>query len=348
VKVHPGPQSSIEPSLGRQILDRRRRSILEVVEHLGGMNAQSPRGPSVGLYSRIDGFHQNDLDGLLRRYELVKANLMRGTIHMVTARQYRSWRVALQPALERTVKQFFPGIWKRVDHSDVLAAGTALLAEDHDNGLTRAEIGRRLALQFPTAGADELGFAIRLLAPVIQVADQTAWNPRRTRYVLASSVLGDVLGDPSDGLMDLLLTYLRSSGPASAADATYFTGITALAAPLRAVGRPIPGSDPRAPLFDVTDPDVGDVAPTVVLPEYDNVYFAHKLGPLAAARKRLIPNTATSMHGSLLVHGTVAAAWRKGPDGLPALTAWGPVPKDAQRHFDRFREWYRGTDGALV
>jgi len=318
---------------------------MEVVEHLGGMNAQTPRGPSVGLYARIDGFQQDDLDLLLRRYDLVKANLMRGTIHLVTARQYRRWRVALQPALERTVRQFFPRIWQHVDHDDLLAAGTTLLAA-HRNGLTRAVIGKLLTPEFPAAQADELGFAIRLLAPVVQAADETTWNPGPPRYILASSVLGDTLDDPGDGLADLLRTYLRGHGPASAADATYYTGIAGLAATLRRIGVPVGGSS-RAPAFDLADPVVGGIAQTVVLPEYDNVYFAHKAGPLAAARKRLIPNTATLMHGSLLLHGAVAAAWRKGSDGLPALTAWNATPKRAQQYFDQFRHWYRHTDQAM-
>lgn len=81
MSAQPHPEAGVEASLTRQLLDRSGQSVLDVVEHLGGMNAQTPHGPSVGLYARIDDFQQNDLDVLLRRYHIVKANLMRAPRH---------------------------------------------------------------------------------------------------------------------------------------------------------------------------------------------------------------------------------------------------------------------------
>jgi hypothetical protein len=76
----------------RQGFDRCIGDLLDVVEHVCGLNAQTPRGLSVGLWSRVNNFEQADLDATLQRHDLVKANLMRGTVHLVTRRQYRSWR----------------------------------------------------------------------------------------------------------------------------------------------------------------------------------------------------------------------------------------------------------------
>lgn len=112
----------------RQGFDRGMDGVVEVVEQLGGMNAQTPRGPSVGLWGRVREFQQDELDGLLRSYQLVKANLLRGTVHLVTRRQYVAWRWALQPALERVVRQFCPRLWDRVDHDVLLREGRALMA----------------------------------------------------------------------------------------------------------------------------------------------------------------------------------------------------------------------------
>src|SRR3954454_24964729 len=99
-----------------------------------------------------------DLDAALRSYRLVKANLMRGTVHLVTRRQYVAWRRCLQPMIERTVRGFSKGIWYVVDHDALLAAGTELLRA-HD-GLTRAEIGAALAERFPHEQPRRLGFAV--------------------------------------------------------------------------------------------------------------------------------------------------------------------------------------------
>ncbi|MGH3659451.1 MAG: DNA glycosylase AlkZ-like family protein, partial [Micromonosporaceae bacterium] len=144
---------------------------------------------SAGLWTRLAGFDQDDLDRALRSYQLVKANLMRGTVHMVTRRQYVTWRLSLQPMLERTVNGFCPGLWRTVDHDRLLRRGAQLLRA-HD-GLTRAEISAELAQGFPLPEPRQLGFAVRMLLPVVQVADDVSWRPARTRYILAEQAFDD-------------------------------------------------------------------------------------------------------------------------------------------------------------
>jgi Winged helix DNA-binding domain len=320
----------------RQALDRSVGGVIPLVEHLCGLNAQTRRGPSVAVWTRLDPFAHEDLDQRLRSYDLVKANLMRGTVHMVTRRQYVTWRRALQPVLERVVRR------SQVNRDALLREGRALLA-DHD-GLTRADIGRMLADRFPEEEPRWLGFAVRMLVPVVQVADETVWAPGRTRYVLASAVLGEELVDAEEGLSDLLRGYLRAFGPATAADATYFTGLTRLTPSLKAVAETSGGGTQRAPLYDV-DHKAFDVPEHFVLPEYDNVYFAHKSGPLEPARARLIPGKAGLMHGSLVSQHSVVASWQHRPDRDMSLVPWTELPDGATWEFRRFLDWYRDTDG---
>lgn len=326
-------------TIERQMLDRRNRCVEDVVEHLCGLNAQTPRGPSAGLFSRIEGFRQDDLDGLLKSYNLVKANLMRGTVHMVTARQFFMWRRFLQPVLMRTVSGFCRGLLSRVEADRLIREGTALLAGSP--GLTRSEIGAELTAVFPHEEARDLGFAVRMLAPVVQEADETVWSPARTRYVLAQHVMPGEFADEGAGGRDLVASYLRAFGPSTPGDASYFTGRTGLKDVLGQVAAN--RSDLRRQEFDV-EHDVFEPRPAFVLPEYDNVFFARKAGALQDARRRLIPNPATLMHGSLFRGREVVGSWVKGDDGLPVLTAWREIDPESVSAFNEFREWY-GANG---
>ncbi len=235
-----------EAFLRRQSLaGRSDLAVEELIEAVAGLNAQTARGPIVGLWTRLADLSPAELDAGLRDYRLVKANLFRGTVHLVTRRQYLTWRLALQPMLERVTRGFCPGLWQQVDHDRLLAAGTNLLRERP--GLTRAEIGDALAPAFPGPESRWLGFAIRMLLPVVQVADESAWTPGRTRYLLAEQVIGDPSPDTTAGTADALHSFLRAYGPRTAADATYWSGLTRLAPVLADVA-----DDRTGDAYDVT------------------------------------------------------------------------------------------------
>jgi hypothetical protein len=341
------PAPAATELLGRQLLDRARHPIEEVVEAVAGLNAQTPRGPSVGLWSRIRDFRQESLDERLRDYRLVKANLMRGTVHLVTAHQFRAWRWALQPALRRTVRQFCPRLHLDADIDAVVGAGMELMART-DTGLTRADLTRQLAPSFD-ADPQHCAFAVRLLAPVVQVADPSVWRPGHTRYILAESVLGPLPGaadaDNEAGLADLLTSYLGAFGPATAADATYWSGRTRLGAALAATPGVTTSGRGAATRFDVDAR--GTTAPrrSAVLPEYDNIFFAHKQNAFTAAKTRLIHTKAAQMNGSVLADGQVVAAWRREPgsDELTLLPWVNELPGDAVAEFEEFRAFYSST-----
>ena len=74
-------------TLARQLLlSRSPMSALDAIEHLVGMQAQAPFAPYYGLWSRLDGFTGEELSGLLTSRKAVRIVLMRGTIHLVTAK----------------------------------------------------------------------------------------------------------------------------------------------------------------------------------------------------------------------------------------------------------------------
>ena len=87
--------------LGRQLLlGRRRVAAADAVEHLVGMQAQNPLDPYFGLWSRLDDFDPEELSKLVSSREAVRAWLMRGTIHLVTARDC----LALRPVMDSVLR----------------------------------------------------------------------------------------------------------------------------------------------------------------------------------------------------------------------------------------------------
>jgi hypothetical protein len=148
-------------TLARQLLlQRSSMGALDAIEHLIGMQAQAPFAPYYGLWSRLDGFTGDELSGLLTARKAVRVVLMRGTIHLVTAKDCYRLRPLVQPALDRMLRSntTHGKALADVDVAAVVdAAGRLLDAEQ----LTPGEVGARLAEQWPDIPATSLAEAAR-------------------------------------------------------------------------------------------------------------------------------------------------------------------------------------------
>ena len=301
--------------LARQLLlQRATLSAVETIEHLVGMQAQVPNAPYVGLWTRLEGFHTDELAQLIAKRRAVRIALMRSTIHLVTARDCLALRPVVQPALDRDLYHNSTHGSRIVglDLRELVAAGRALLDEQPR---TTAELGKLLQERWPERDPSSLAYAIRNLVPLIQVPPRGIWGKSgQPRCTTAETWLGEAL-DPTPVLDEVILRYLAAFGPASVRNAQMWSGLRGLRAIfVRLQPQLISFRDERdVELFDLPNaprPDPDTPAAPRFLPEFDNALFSH------ADRTRVIADddrrkifTGNAVFGTLLVDGFVCGTW---------------------------------------
>src|SRR6267143_5815040 len=81
--------------LARQfLLKRQRLGAVDAVERLACLQGQWAPSTYVALWSRLSGFERDDLTRPIDHGEVVKATLMRATLHLVSAREYPAYSLA--------------------------------------------------------------------------------------------------------------------------------------------------------------------------------------------------------------------------------------------------------------
>lgn len=300
--------------------------LVALVEQIAGINAQMPRAIPVAIWARCgEKSDPAELTDRMQSYELVKSNVMRGTVHLLTLRQYWLWRTALDPTLRRLVAGFCRGIWDAVDYETLHAFGLDLMSDGRPR--TRAELGSEASKHFAEAEARHLGFALRMILPIVELAPENAWRPGPTTYRLAPAL---ELPDGEDGLRDLARSFATAFGPASVDDFVYWSGLK------KSEARTV--ADCLEPAGTTQDPEKTQLH---VLPEFDNLYYCRRstAGDLYEAKRdpRFNPQR---MPGSLLQGGRVVGHWTYRKDALPTLSPWQPLDPKAEAKWARFVEWW--------
>ena len=115
--------------LQRQFLLRReKRSVVETIEHLVGMQAQVPGNPYIGLWSRLDEFQPEQLSQLIAERRAVRTTVMRTTIHLVSADDCLKLRPLMQPLMVQTLSHTAWGLnIAGIQTAELTAAGRRLL-----------------------------------------------------------------------------------------------------------------------------------------------------------------------------------------------------------------------------
>ena len=288
--------------------------VVQAVEHLVGLQAQAPFPPYYGLWSRLEDFRPGELAELITGRQVVRIALMRGTIHLVSARDCLTLRPLMQPVLDKALGATYGRQLAGVDTRALAAAGRALTEAEPR---TFRDLGTLLAGQYTGPPAAALAQGVRALVPLVQVPPRAVWGAAGlARHTPAEAWLGRPL-DRGGSLDAVVLRYLAAFGPASVRDVQAWSGLTGLR---EAAGRLRPAlrafrDENGTELLDLPDaprPDPGTPAPVRLIAEYDNLILSHADRARVVSerdRPRLYGRNGV-FPGTVLVNGFVAGLWR--------------------------------------
>jgi hypothetical protein len=322
-------------TLARQLLlQRKRLSPTALIERLVGMQAQWPSAPYVGMWSRVASFRREALERELATGAVVKATVMRQTLHLVTTRDYGLIRAAMSetnfPWESTLAKRLAPAVRRLAGNGPVTTADAiAYLASEHNLG----GLSPNRAWRYARAGAH-----------LVHHHESALWRARpEGRFV---AIAEPELHVPLDARAEMLRRYLAAFGPATKRDIVAWSMMH-----VPEISRALERIEPLAryrdekgsELLDVPGaslPSADTAAPVRFLPKWDNVLLAF------ADRTRILPEPfrkrVIGMNGDVaqtfLVDGFVAGTWsvQKGKVVLAAFeklsrSARGEVEQEAAR-----------------
>jgi hypothetical protein len=312
-------------------------SVPAAVERLAGMQAQEPKHPFIGLWSRLEGFSGDALLAALAERTVVRATLMRSTLHLLSAADYVALRLALQPPMGVALRVLGARA-EGLDPDAVVSATRELLA---GTALNFDAIRAGLQERFPDVDDRALGYAARTLVPLVMVpyADGVGgsrWGyPRVSAFALAEEFLDSA---PAPAAPDALVRrYLGAFGPAAAADVQAWSGIGGMKAVLDGMRDELAVfADERGrELFDLPGaprPGGDTAAPVRYLPEFDNLVLAYddRSRIIADEHRPLVTTKNLRVKATFLVDGVVAGVWTlatKRRVATVSLEPFGPLPK---------------------
>ena len=317
-------------TLARQLLlERKRLSAVAVIERLVGMQAQWPPAPYVGIWTRTTGFKRATLERELAKGTVVKATVMRQTLHLVTPRDYALIRAAMSetnfPWESSIAKRLAPTLRKLAADGPVVSADAIayIEAKHRITGISARRAWR----------------AARMRAHLVHHHETALWHARpEGRFVLLEEPEVQV---PLEARAEMIRRYLAAFGPSTLRDVVRWSMMhvpelkasLALLEPLRRF-RDEQGRElfdvPRAPLPDPETP-----APVRFLPKWDNVLlaWADRTRVLPEAYRKKVIGVNGDVAQTFLVDGLVAGTW-KVEHGRVVTVPFAKLSRPAQREVE--------------
>lgn len=303
--------------LARQmLLTRQRVGVVDAIERLACLQGQWAPSPYVALWTRLAGFKRDDLTGPIDKGLVIKATLMRATLHLVSAKEYAAYALA-------TLDGRFAA-WRPPGGPDLAA-----LKDIHDRVFafaaktprTREDIREFISRDAPK---DErlrnwYLFAAVVASGIIWEKSGAHWEHRQLARFIAPPARLRKAQKPDAAFDIVARRYLGAFGPSTVGDLAHWAGCRV--PPLReALGR-IPDvrrfrDEGGRDLFDLAKaprPPAETAAPARFLARFDAAILGHD----AAERTRILPAEykkqvifAAEVWTTFLVDGFVAGRWK--------------------------------------
>ena len=322
-------------TLGRQLLLRREPlTVVEAVRRVVALQAQEAASPYIALWNRLADFDPADLDAAFADRTVVKASLIRITLHAVLAEDYPAFHTAMVSSLRasRLYDRRFKTSGLTIPDADALLPH---LLEFTARPRTKAQI---------EAARGDVG-DYRPSAGLVGAADVRAAAPRADRravvvrrkasFVAARPSRGT--RTPGRGRATAGPALPEGFGPASAADFAQFTMLRRPVVHARGAAGPSPasveleGPDGAAP---TTSPG-GQLRPRTARAAeaaamWDSILLAYsdRSRVIPAEYRRVLIQQNGDVLPSMLIDGYVCGMWRPVEGGIEA-TAFHPLSDEA-------------------
>jgi hypothetical protein len=312
-------------TLGRQLLLRREPlDVVEAVNRIVAIQAQEAASPYIALWNRIAHFDPADLDAAFADRTVVKASLIRLTLHAVHAEDYGPFHDAMQSSLRASRlfdRRYTTSGLSAADVDALLPDLLAYASQPRLKGEIEGMIADRLGQQNPWAW-----WALKTFAPLHHAPTGGPWS-FGTKASFVAAATEPATASPVESVQHLVQRYLEGFGPASVADVAQASHLrrTVIRQALHALTDEVaelegPGG---TALFDVIGtplPDEDTPAPPRLMAMWDSILLAY------ADRSRVIPPEYRGLmirqNGdvlpTLLVDGYVAGVWRPVEGGIEA------------------------------
>lgn len=322
-------------TLARQLLlGRERLDVAEAVRRVVALQAQEAASPYLALWNRLDRFDPAGLDAAFADRAVVKATLMRITLHAVHAEDYPAFHAAMVSSLRASRlhdRRYTSTGLSIADADAVLPEVLEFAAQPR----TKAEVEELLEMRLGEP-RPRLWWALRTFAPLLHSPTGGPWSfGPRSSFVAAPVQLPAERRDES--VQRLVRRYLEGFGPASVQDVAQFSLLTrpVVRDALQAMAgdlEQLEGPDGAA-LFDVPGaalPAEDTPAPPRLLPMWDSTLLAYadRSRVIPPDHRRLVARNNGDVLPTLLVDGSVAGVWRPVETGIEA-TAFHRLPDEA-------------------
>jgi winged helix DNA-binding protein len=325
-------------TLARQLLLRRARlDVVTAIQRLAALQAQWSPSPYIALWSRLVDFRRERLWSAVERRRVVRARLMRGTLHLVSARDFYAYAVATQD-LQR-------GAWNRlqigrgIDPQKVAALAVAFARQPRSKEDVLEHVQERIGAKLGGPFNWLVWRFVSAHADLVSAPPGGHWRYGGTDapYVAARHWI-DGGGRPSeDDAIELLVRrYLGAFGPATLADIARFAGqvpprirpvLERLAPRLRRFR-----DEHGRTLFDLpraARPAAEIEAPIRFLPRYDELLigYEHRDRVIGPGHRAAVYSKNAIIEAVVMVDGFVAGTWSLVPSKTEAVVRVAPFAR---------------------